>query len=36
MCFTEIVLVKWCLDKSSRQTVNGLECGFVKHGLDSV
>ena len=34
--FFEIVNAKWCSDKSIRQTENGLERGFVKHGLNLV
>ena len=34
--FLEIFHEKWCLDKNVEQTENGLERGFVKHGLNSV
>ena len=34
--FFEIVNEKWCSDKSIGQTENGLERGFVKHGLNLV
>ena len=34
--FFEIVNAKWCSDKSIGQTKNGLERGFVKHGLNLV
>ena len=34
--FFEIVNAKWCSDKSIEQTENGLESGFVKHGLNLV
>ena len=34
--FFEIVNVKRCSDKSIGQTENGLERGFVKHGLNLV
>ena len=36
ICFHETVNDKWCLHKSVRQTQNGLERGFAKHGLNSV
>ena len=29
--FNETVHEKWCLEKSVRQSENGLERGFVKH-----
>ena len=31
-CLHETVHDKWCLQKSVRQTENGLECGFVNPG----
>ena len=34
-CVHETVRDKWCLHKSVLQTVNGLECGFVKHWPNS-
>ena len=33
--FIQIVHERWCLDESVGQTENGLERGFVKHGLNS-
>ena len=36
ICFIEILHDKWCSDKSVGQTENGLEGGFVIHGLNSV
>ena len=34
--YQETVDDKWCLNKSVGQTLNDLECGFVKHWLNSV
>ena len=36
ICLNETVHAKWCLDKSVRQSENGLERGFVKHWLKSI
>ena len=36
LCFIEIFLDKWCLDKDVGQNKYGLERGFVKHRLNSV
>ena len=36
ICFIETVHDKWCLDKSGKQTENGLARSSVKNGLNSV